>query len=81
MHLAASLQTMLTLFLLAPAAGDAGELDRVGIGRQIDAFQLHDFRGKEHTLEDYADKQAVASRKDGDEQLFDDAFLTDNGLG
>lgn len=59
MHLAASLQTMLTLFLLAPAAGDTAELDRVGIGRQIDAFQLHDFRGKEHSLEDYAEKQAV----------------------
>lgn len=58
MQLAASLQTILTLIMLTPGA-DAADLATVGIGRQIENFELHDFRGKLHTLEDYADKQAV----------------------
>src|SRR4051812_23767097 len=29
------------------------------LGRRIDAFTLHDFRGKSHALSDYDDQQAV----------------------
>ncbi len=59
MHVAASLQTILALIMLAPADGGSTDLARFGIGRKADAFELHDFRGKLHSLDDYADKQIV----------------------
>lgn len=59
MHLAASLRTIFTILLLVPAVAGAAEHSNVGIGKQIDAFELHDFRGKLHKLGDYDDKKAL----------------------
>ena len=48
--------TLAAIFLTAVAG--AAETRNL-IGRQIDGFELHDFRGKVHSLGDYDDKQAI----------------------
>jgi len=59
MQIAASLQAILALFMLAAVGGDTNDPTRKGIGRQVHTFELHDFRGKLHSLDDYADKQVI----------------------
>ncbi len=49
----------LAAFFLAPTAGAAET--RNLIGHQVDGFELHDFRGKIHSLGDYDDKQLVVA--------------------
>ncbi|MEX0718173.1 MAG: redoxin domain-containing protein [Planctomycetaceae bacterium] len=47
--------------LVAPLASSADETDASPspLGRKVESFTLKDFRGKEHSLADFADKQAV----------------------
>lgn len=51
-----SLTLMGAACLAAPSAGSAAEGP---IGKKIEDFSLHDFRGKVHSLKDYADSKGV----------------------
>ncbi len=46
--------------VLLSSSANAAERQNI-IGHEVDAFQLHDFRGKVHSLSDYDDKQFVVA--------------------
>lgn len=51
--------TLVASFLLAPASSTVAAESESLIGRHIDGFELKDFRGETHRLDDYADSKLV----------------------
>jgi peroxiredoxin len=50
---------VISLAACAVQAEDAASPEKSPIGRQIESFQLHDYRGREHKLADYDDSELI----------------------